>query len=115
MVHQLLFEEDADDTAGTKRLRLYSDTARNGEYILKIGSGQATKPVRLPREAPLTKAKATVGRELPGELVALLSSCPDADAGAATSDVRLSLPLTLTLPHTWATPSSGCSVLTSGC
>ena len=45
---------------GTKQLRLYSDTSGKSAYILKIGTGKAAKPVRLPKDAPLAKAEEAV-------------------------------------------------------
>ena len=55
-----VFEQLADAATGTKQLRLYSDTSGKSAYILKIGTGKAAKPVRLPKDAPLAKAKEAV-------------------------------------------------------
>ena len=84
----LVFHEAADPTTGVKQLRLFTDTSRAGAYILKIGAGKEAKAVRLPKDAPLSRAAAAVGRELPGGLVAILSSESNADA-TPSSSVRL--------------------------
>ena len=58
---------------GVPELKLYRDSSGKSAFILKVGSGKAEKPVRLPKSDPLGKARSALD-VIPQGLVDILSS-----------------------------------------
>ena len=66
-----LFHRKGGD--GVQELKLYTDVSSKSAFILKVGSGKAEKPVRLPKSDPLQKARSALDNAIPENLVDILS------------------------------------------
>ena len=62
-----LFHRKGGD--GVQELKLYTDVSSKSAFILKVGSGKAEKPVRLPKSDPLQKARSALDNAIPENLV----------------------------------------------
>ena len=66
-----LFHRKGGD--GVQELKLYTDVSSKSAFILKVGSGKAEKPVRLPKSDPLQRARYALDNAIPEDLVDVLS------------------------------------------